>query len=181
MEAEARQQTTVLVRKLAVVVVAMFGFGYLMVPIYNVLCDITGLNGKTGVVNASEVSVDAVDRSRTITVEFVANLNVGAQWDFKPAVARMSVHPGELNTTNFVAKNLLAEQVVGQAVPSVAPREASLYFNKTECFCFSQQQFAAREARQMPLTFVIDPKIPDTVDTVTLSYTFFGVDKDVES
>lgn len=175
------QSTKRLAGKLALVVVLMFGFGYLMVPIYNVLCDITGLNGKTGVVDASSIDADGVDRSREITVEFIANLNSGARWDFEPSVVRMKVHPGELYTTHYIARNLKNASVVGQAVPSVAPREASLFFNKTECFCFNQQVFAAGESKEMPLTFVIDPKVPSSVETVTLSYTFFDTQKKVES
>ena len=168
-------------RKLVLVVVGMFGFGYLMVPIYDVLCEVTGLNGKTGVVDASDVSVATIDRSREITVEFIANLSGGASWEFKPNVARMVVHPGQMYTTAYYARNTAAREVIGQAVPSVAPREASKYFNKTECFCFSQQRFAANESKHMPLTFVIDPKISRTVTTVTLSYTFFDTDQQAGS
>ena len=179
--AETERSTRNLVGKLVLVVVGMFGFGYLMVPIYDVLCEITGLNGKTGVVEAREANAIEVDRTREITVEFIANLNQGAAWDFKPETVRMRVHPGQLYTTTYVARNKASRDVVGQAVPSVAPREASKYFNKTECFCFSQQPFAANETKNMPLTFVIDPDIPKSVKTVTLSYTFFDTTKGVGS
>ncbi len=168
-------------RKLVLVVVGLFGFGFLMVPIYNVLCEVTGLNGKTGVIEASQASALEVDRSREITVEFIANLNLGANWDFRPEVGRMKVHPGATYTTTYFAKNNSSRVLVGQAVPSVVPHEASKYFNKTECFCFSRQKFAANESKQMPLTFVIDPDIPRTVTTVTLSYTFFDTDRLVGS
>ena len=174
---EQQQSTRRLAAKLSVFVVAMFGFGYLMVPIYDVLCDITGLNGKTGVVDAADVRAGDVDGKREITVEFVASLNQGARWEFQPSVVRMKVNPGELYTTHYIARNLSDGGVVGQAVPSVAPREASLYFNKTECFCFNRQAFAGGETKEMPLTFVIDPDVPDTVKTVTLSYTFFDIDQ----
>ena len=168
------------VRQLLLVVVAMFGFGYLMVPIYDVLCELTGLNGKTGVVTNDQAERMQADESREITVEFIATLNSGANWAFKPEVARMKVHPGRLYTTRYIAENKASQEVVGQAIPSVAPREASVYFNKTECFCFSNQVFLAGERKSMPVTFVVDPKVPQSVRTLTLSYTFFDVSKHVK-
>lgn len=161
--------------KLAAVVLAMFGFGFALVPLYNVICEVTGLNGKTGVVDAERADAYAVDESREITVEFVANLNQSLDWEFAPVVQKMTVHPGRVYTTEFVAKNNYATEMVGQAVPSVMPNQASRYFNKTECFCFTRQRFAAGESRRMPVSFVIDPAIPARVQTVTLSYTFFDV------
>lgn len=177
MKGKAPQSSAQIARKLALLVVVMFGFGYLMVPIYDVLCDITGLNGKTGTVDASDVDATQIDYSREITVEFIANLNQGASWEFKPDVVRMKVHPGKLYTATYYARNTADRDVIGQAVPSVAPRAASKYFNKTECFCFSQQLFAANEVKHMPLTFIIDTDIPKTVKIVTLSYTFFDTGK----
>ena len=171
--AESSQSVAQIVRKLSFLVIGMFGFGYLMVPIYDILCEVTGLNGKTGVVDASEAKAIQVDLSREITVEFVANLNQSASWEFKPDVVSMKVHPGKTYTTTYYARNTASRDVVGQAVPSVSPREASRYFNKTECFCFTNQLFAAKESKHMPLTFVVDPNIPKTVKTLTLSYTFF--------
>lgn len=155
----------------------MFGFGYLMVPIYDVLCDITGLNGKTGAISASQASQLAVDEEREIKVEFTSNLNEYAPWQFKPRVASMMVQPGKQYATSYVATNILDKKLTGQAVPSVAPSRAASYFNKTECFCFVQQTFEAKETRDMPLVFVVDPHLPEDVDTVTLSYTFFDVSK----
>jgi len=174
---ENQRSTTSIVRKMALIVVGMFGFGYLMVPLYDVLCDITGINGKTGVVDASDVRAIEVDRSREIMVEFIANLNQSASWEFKPDVVSMKVHPGKTYSTTYFARNTSDREVVGQAVPSVAPRAAAKYFSKTECFCFSNQLFAANESKHMPLTFIIDPNIPRTVKTVTLSYTFFDTGK----
>lgn len=153
----------------------MFGFGYLMVPIYNVFCDITGLNGKTGTISESQASQLQVDEDREIRVEFTSSLNQYAPWVFAPKVASMTVQPGKPYTTSYIATNKLEKDLVGQAVPSVAPARAATYFNKTECFCFSRQSFAAEETRDMPLIFVVDPGLPDDVDTVTLSYTFFDV------
>jgi cytochrome c oxidase assembly protein subunit 11 len=143
--------------------------------LYNVFCDITGLNGRT---NSEAVAVTdgAVDTNRTITVEFVANLNVAAPWDFMPKVAKMQVHPGELYHTSFFARNLTNEPLVGQAIPSVAPGQAARYFQKIECFCFSRQAFKPREGRDMPLSFRLDPAIASDISTVTLSYTFFKVE-----
>ena len=155
--------------------VLMFGFGYLMVPIYNVFCDLTGLNGKTGAISTAQAANLAIDRERRIKVEFIATLNQQAEWDFGPAVASMMVHPGQQYKTHFYARNQRSRAVVGQAIPSVAPGRAATHFNKTECFCFNQQQFAPLESRDLPLVFVVDPDIPADIETVTLSYTLFDI------
>ncbi len=168
--------------RLAVVVVGMFGFGFLMVPIYNVFCDLTGLNGNTTQVKTASSDLSyAVDQSRTVKVQFVANLNEQMQWAFEPAVFEMEVHPGQAYTTEFYAKNLRPETMIGQAIPSVMPSQASLHFHKTECFCFIQQSFAGNERRVMPVTFVIDPKLPRKVHTVTLAYTFFDITQSAQT
>lgn len=164
-------------RKLLLLTACMFGFGFAMVPIYDVFCDLTGLNGKTGRVSEAQSERMGVDEERLITVEFVSTINGRAgPWEFEPIQAKMQVTPGELYTTHYRARNLSAAKRVGRAVPSVAPAVASRYFQKTQCFCFEKQDFAAHEAREMPLTFVIDPRIPPGVDTVTLSYTFFNAE-----
>ena len=162
----------VMVLKLAALTVAMFGFGFLLVPIYEVFCDITGLGGRTSGEAAQVVAV-APDTSRSVRVEFVASVNANGPWEFRPAVASMTVHPGEMYTTTYWARNLRDLDVVGHAVPSVAPGSAARYFSKTECFCFTEQQFGPNEGRDMPVIFIIDPDLPAHVDTVTLSYTFF--------
>lgn len=159
--------------RLAVVVLAMFGFGYLMVPLYNVFCEVTGLNGKTGRISTAAASGLGVDRSRTVTVEFVTSVNAGFPWSFRPLVNRVEVHPGEETQVMFEASNRGSEGSVGQAIPSVAPNGAARYFSKTECFCFTQQPLQAGETRQMPVRFVVDPKLPEGIDTLTLAYTFF--------
>jgi cytochrome c oxidase assembly protein subunit 11 len=162
--------------RVALVAVAMFGFGYLLVPLYDVFCEITGLNGKTGRIDAAAVEARYTpDESRLITVQFVANNNVGMPWKFGPEVATMEVHPGKVYTAAFTAQNPTHADMVGQAVPSVAPGRASRYFNKTECFCFNNQPLAAGEKKEMPLRFIIDPKLPRDVTTVTLAYTVFDV------
>lgn len=160
---------------LFLVPVLMFGFGYLMVPIYNIFCDITGLNGKTGTISASEAEKLVADENRLVRVEFTGTLNQYAPWDFAPREMSMMVHPGRQYTTSYVATNKLDRPLVGQAVPSVSPGRAASHFNKTECFCFVQQAFEAGETRDMPLVFIVDPALPGSVDTVTLSYTFFDV------
>lgn len=155
--------------------VAMFGFGYLMVPLYDVFCDITGINGKTGSISAVEAGQLEVDTDRLVKVEFISSINRQAPWEFNPDVKSMMVNPGKPYKTSYTAINQLDQAMTGQAVPSVAPSKAATYFNKTECFCFVQQIFEANERKQMPLIFVVDPELPDDVDTVTLSYTFFDV------
>lgn len=153
--------------------VLMFGFGYLMVPIYDVFCDVTGLNGKTGAISSAEASRQKKAEDRLIKIEFVSSVNETGPWEFKPDQVSMMVHPGEVYQANYTAKNLLDSDVVSQSVPSVAPSKAAEYFDKTECFCFTEQVFKANEQRTMPLTFIINPEIPDEVDTITLSYTLF--------
>ncbi|MDH5453858.1 MAG: cytochrome c oxidase assembly protein [Paracoccaceae bacterium] len=162
--------------RIALVAVAMFGFGYLLIPLYDVFCELTGLNGKTGRADEAEiVSRYVPDMSRTVTVQFVANNNIGMAWEFGPVVASMQVHPGKVYSTAFTARNPTGHDMVGQAVPSVAPNKASRYFTKTECFCFNQQRLAAGESKEMPLRFIVDPNMPKDVQTLTLAYTVFDV------
>ena len=174
--AERRHSARSMAWRLAVVVVAMFGFGYALVPLYDVLCDITGLNGKTGVVAAEQV-VEPVDTSRLVTVQFTGTVNSRLPWAFTPTQRELRVHPGQVYEASYEAHNLTSDPIVGQAVPSVAPLQAATYFNKTECFCFTQQTLKAGETRKMPLRFVVDRDLPPGVTTVTLSYTFIRVDQ----
>ncbi len=160
---------------LFLVPVLMFGFGYLMVPIYNAFCDLTGLNGKTGTLSVTEAAKLEADDDRLVKVEFTGSLNQYAPWEFAPREASMMVHPGRQYKTSYVATNRLDRSLVGQAVPSVSPGRAATHFNKTECFCFVQQEFGPGETRDMPVVFIVDPALPRNVDTVTLSYTFFNV------
>ncbi len=162
-----------LVSKLTLVVLAMFGFGYLLVPLYNVFCELTGVNGKTGRLSGAEAAVIPVDDARLITVEFVTNVNSGFSWAFKPLTTKVEVHPGMETEVMFEVTNQSAETVTGQAVPSVAPNAAARYFSKTECFCFTQQTLTTGETRQMPVRFVVNPKLPKNIQTLTLGYTFF--------
>ena len=159
--------------KLAVFALAMFGFGYALVPLYDVLCDVTGLNGKTGEITAASVEKLVVDYDRTVTVEFDTNVNNELPWKFKAKHKKLVVHPGEVTEAVFVAVNTSAAEVTGQAVPSVAPAQASLFFNKTECFCFSRQTLAGHEQKEMVVRFVVEADLPKKISTLTLSYTFF--------
>jgi len=161
-----------LVIKLIVLAIGMFAFGFLLVPLYDVFCDITGIGGKFDA-KAAIVEVQTPVNDRTVTVEFITSLNEYAPWEFRPAVASMEVRPGEMNSTTFYAHNLTDRKLVGQAVPSIAPGQAVEFFKKTECFCFTSQEFDAQEARDMPLKFVVDPDLPEFIDRLTLSYTFF--------
>jgi len=162
-----------LVSKLSLLVLAMFGFGYLLVPLYNVFCEVTGLNGKTGRITAQQAVATPIDESRVVTVEFVTSVNAGFPWAFKPTVSRIDVHPGAETEVIFEAVNQSSDTIIGQAVPSVAPSEAARFFSKTECFCFTQQTLAGGESKRMPVRFVVNPRLPQNIQTLTLGYTFF--------
>jgi len=161
-----------LVMRLAVMAVGMFAFGYLLVPLYDVLCKVTGIGGRPNAVAATITENQPVS-GRVITVEFVAILNEQAPWEFHPAVASMQVNLGQLYDTTFFAHNLTDGVLVGSAVPSIAPGQAAKHFIKTQCFCFTQQDFTPGEARDMGVQFMVDPELPAYIDRVTLSYTFF--------
>lgn len=174
-ELSGKSENSALVAKLVLLTIGMFGFGYLLVPIYDVFCEITGLGGRTG--DQATAAPLAPDLDRLVTIEFVASVNQGAPWEFRPTVSRMQVHPGQMYQTSFFAQNQSDGFLVGHAVPSVAPGQAARYLQKTECFCFNQQDFNAGESKDMPVVFYLDPEIPEHVDTVTLSYTFFARDR----
>lgn len=161
------------VKQLLLATVFMFGFGYALVPLYNVFCDITGLNGRTSD-QAAEVKPADIDNDRLVTVEFTGSVNANLPWRFRPAISKMKVHPGEPSRVNFLAKNVSSNSIVGNAVPSVAPGQAAKYFTKTECFCFTQQELKSGEEKEMPVVFIIDKNLPKNINTVTLSYTFFN-------
>jgi cytochrome c oxidase assembly protein subunit 11 len=169
--------------KLVVVAGVMFGFGYALVPMYRAICEALGIN----VLSLSEQRASAglwgnnhrksnntqVDTTRTVTVEFDAN--VRGPWDFKPAIRSIQVHPGELTTVQYEFRNIQNRTMAAQAIPSYAPRQSSSHFNKLECFCFNEYTLAPGESKTWPVAFVIDPKLPKDVTTITLSYTFFEV------
>lgn len=156
----------------------MFGFAFALVPLYDVFCELTGINGKTaGAVAVPDQSVPVVDRD--VTIQFLAQVGKGLPWEFRPTKGQMTVRPGEMVTTTFYARNRAATSITGQAVPSVAPGLAAVHLHKIECFCFEQQVLAAGEAVEMPVTFYIDAELPEEVRTLTLSYSLFRV-ADVE-
>ena len=159
--------------RLAGAALLMFGFGYLLVPLYRIYCDSTGFNGSTMRIDAAQAQTRPVDAARWVTVEFAANTATGLPWEFRPQVASLRVHPGQLVLARFEARNRGPDTLVGQAVPSVTPSEAAAYFRKIECFCFSRQSISSGEARQLPVQFQVDPALPATINTLTLSYTFF--------
>ena len=166
--------------KLALVAVCMFGFGYVLVPLYDVFCDLTGLRftqDENQELVAQEITEDT---SRYVTIQFDASLNQSMPWDVTPAVTKMQVHPGRVYTTNFIAKNTTQSQMVGQAVPSVTPYVANKHLVKTECFCFENQAIEAGQQVEMPLSFMINPKLPKDVKVVTLSYTFVDITQSAE-
>ena len=161
--------------KLVAVAVLMFAFVFVvMVPLYNVLCDALGINGKTD--GQVYTSVQAgVDESRLVTIQFVATRNEGMPWEFGPATSVMKVHPGAVNDTVFHARNTLAKDMVAQAIPSISPARAVQYFHKTECFCFNQQPLTAGASAELPLQYIVDRDLPKDIHTITLSYTIFDV------
>ncbi|MFK8047208.1 MAG: cytochrome c oxidase assembly protein [Halioglobus sp.] len=163
------------VAKLAVVAVLMFAFVFVvMVPLYNVLCDVLGINGKTNGQVYTAVDV-RVDESREITVQFIASNNEGMPWEFGPSVTAMKINPGAVNNTVFVATNPLPSAMVAQAIPSISPSRAAEFFHKTECFCFNQQPLDGESSAEMPLQFIVDQDLPRDIKTITLSYTIFDV------
>jgi len=165
-------------RMLTVLVLCMFGFGFAMVPLYDLLCSVTGLNGSTtGRVQEAAALNGLVDYTRTITVEFDATNNAELPWDFHPMVRKVTVHPGEIKDVMYYAKNNSDKTIVAQAIPGITPWQATGYFNKTECFCFTQQTLKPGEIKEMPLRFVIDTKLPKDLQTITLSYTFMDTDR----
>jgi len=160
------------VQNLLFVALGMFCFGFALVPLYDVFCEYTGLNGKTGVQYVSEEQMQ-VDTSREIKVEFLANLNDGMPWEFKPLTYSVKVHPGEATRIEYIVKNNTDRDIIGRATPSVTPGLAAGYFQKTECFCFTEQLLKAGEEKLMPVVFIVDPAIDEDVHEITLSYTFF--------
>ncbi|BDM62874.1 cytochrome c oxidase assembly protein [Shewanella sp. NFH-SH190041] len=152
----------------------MFGFGFALVPLYDVLCQALGINGKTND-TPQQYQAMVVDENRLVTVEFIAQIPGSMPWEFGPKVKRMQVNPGQLIRTAFIATNLSDTPLTGQAVPSVSPGQGAAYFNKTECFCFNRQQLDARASAELPLIFYVDPDLPADINTLTLSYTLFDI------
>jgi len=160
-----------LINKLLLACVAMFAFGFALVPLYDVFCDITGINGKTDKVAAA--APDRIDRGREISVEFVATHDPAVAVDFAPETARIKLNPGDLQVVSFVVENRTGEPIVTTAVPSVSPGEAARHFMKIECFCFQEQPLAPGERKVMPVQFYVDPELPARFKNLTLSYRLY--------
>lgn len=163
-----------LVTLLVLGALGMFGFGFALVPLYDVLCQTLGINGKTNAKPESYSNVK-IDPDRRVTVEFISQVPGNIPWKFAPQVKRMSVQPGELIHTAFLAENYSNNTIVGQAIPSVSPGRAAAFFNKTECFCFNQQILKASTNASLPLIFYVDSALPKDINTITLSYTLFDI------
>jgi len=172
MNAENRRSNRTMLVKLGVVVVAMFGFGFALVPFYERICQVTGLRD---LARADEVANTQVDTTREVRIEFDSNVRK-LPWTFRPLQPVLNVHPGELRQAMFEVVNTTDRPVTGQAIPSYGPPLAGQYFRKLECFCFSKQTLQPGERREMPVVFVVDPSLPKDVPVVTLSYTFFEVE-----
>jgi len=169
---DPRRSNRVMLAKLGVVVVVMFGFGFLLVPFYDQICKATGLRD---IDVPDEVKNTQVDLTRSVRLELDANASK-LPWRFRPLTPIVTVHPGEVAQVVYEVENTSEHRVTGQAVPSYGPQLAAQYFRKLDCFCFTKQSLAPHEKRQMPVVFVVDPKLPNDVPTITLSYTFFEVE-----
>jgi cytochrome c oxidase assembly protein subunit 11 len=168
------QQNRGVLKVALIVVAAAFLFGFAMVPIYRIACEhVLGIKLAENATSEAKAASFVEDDTRTIRVQFIASVNSKLPWKFQPEVPSVEVHPGKLSEAWFDATNNAAEAIVGNAVPSVAPNTASLYFNKTECFCFTEQLLKAGESRRMPVRFIVDPKLPKEITELTLSYTFY--------
>lgn len=165
-----------LAKKMILVVLGALLFAFALVPLYDVLCSITGLNGKTDN-NAATLNKAVVDKSRMVTVQFTSAVMPGLGWNFYPKQTSITLHPGQIETVQFEAKNITSHVVSGQAIPSVTPGIASVYLKKIECFCFVNQSLKPGETKVMPLRFFVDPAIPKDVSEMTLSYAFFEATK----
>lgn len=174
MDEALRHKNRRLTIKLLLMVAAATGFAFALVPFYDLLCKITGLNGKTGAV-VQRAQASKVDAARWVTVEFTSTVMPGMSWEFRPAQTRMRVHPGETARINYLAKNPTNQAMTGQAVPSVSPGWAAQHFNKIECFCFQRQVLKPGEVKEMPLVFFVSPELPAEVQEISLSYTLFPV------
>ena len=171
--ADTKQENKIALKKLIFVTVLMFGFGFLLVPFYKKICEVTGINKDKIVVSNTQV-----DPARWVNIEFDANLGKDLPWKFEPLTTRVRVHPGELKQVMYRVVNTTNRTMVGQAVPSYGPARAGSFFKKIECFCFTQQTFKPGEEKLMPVQFVVQNDLPKEVHTITLSYTFYEHVKD---
>lgn len=161
-----------LTRQLWVFAAGSFAFGFALVPLYSVLCDVTGYGDRSRLVEASEIEASP-DENRTVTIEFISTAPTFGAWEFRPVASSMEIHPGRLYEATFLAKNLRERPVTATATPSVAPLQATQYFHKTECFCFTPQPFDAHQTRNLTVRFIVDPKLPANIDRLTLGYAMY--------
>jgi cytochrome c oxidase assembly protein subunit 11 len=173
MNNDIHRKNTRLIRILVFVAAGMFGFGYALVPLYDVMCEVLFKKEKPGIPVADKEVSYKVDKNREITVEFMTTVNKTAPMVFRSEVNKVKIHPGEYVTVNFYAENKTDKVMVAQAIPGISPGPAAEYFKKTECFCFTEQTFKAREGKTMPVRFVVNPELPEQYKTITLAYTFF--------
>lgn len=170
----ARQSNRGLIAQLVLGSVAMFGFGFAMVPLYDIFCEVTGISSSSTTEAQARPEALEPDLDRTVTIEFATSGVYGGEWEFATDQAQMRVHPGKLYTAHYSATNLAQQPRIGRATPDVSPTSANRYFKKVECFCFSDQQFAGEETKRMPILFYIDPALPSNISTVTLAYSFYA-------
>jgi cytochrome c oxidase assembly protein subunit 11 len=163
------------VAKLCLIVFGMFGFGWALVPLYDLLCEVTGLGGRTGGQYTYDPAQVQRDTSRLVQVNFITNTNAGMPWEFWAEKGGMRVHPGELKEVKFYVRNTTERRMIGQAIPSVVPIRAAEFFHKTECFCFNHQVLEPGEVMEMPMRFIVGPELPGNVPTISLSYALFDV------
>lgn len=166
-----------IIRRLVVVMIFMLAFGFSLVPLYRVICTATGLDGVTGDLDAKAANAMKVDKSRWVTIEFTGNEFQGLPWEFHPIVKKMRVHPGEIATVKYYVRNTTDETITGQAIPSITPDGSAEFFKKLECFCYSRQTLKPKESKELTVRYIVQPTLPADVGTLTLSYTFFNVDK----
>jgi cytochrome c oxidase assembly protein subunit 11 len=170
---DLRRANLTMTWKLLAFAAGSFAFGFALVPLYNVLCSVTGYGDQAKLRERYTAAIEQPQLDRTVTVEFLADVASAGTFEFRPVVRTVEVHPGQLFTAEFYAHNLTGRDTVAQAVPNIAPSEVAAYFHKTECFCFSPQHFALNEGREMPVRFFIDPALPRHIDMITLAYTFY--------
>lgn len=172
MNENLRVENRKLTRQLWLMAAGAFGFGFALIPLYDVMCDITGYGNRASLREASTV-VEAAASDRRVTVEMISATPTFGSWEFHPVAASMVVEPGKLYEARFYAKNLQGQSVTAQAIPSIAPSQATRFFHKTECFCFTPQHFDGLEGREMSVRFIVDPDLPGNVDRVTLAYSMY--------
>ncbi len=175
MEAPRKMSNRGLVTRLVLMTAGSFAFGFALVPLYDVFCEVTGIGTRAELSRAATADASAPDVNRTIVVEFTASVPDSGPWEFAPVVASMEVHPGRLYEAHYTAHNLADRETTGQAVPSITPLRAARYFRKTECFCFTPQKFARDEQRELLVRFTVDRDLPPGIDRLTLSYAFYDV------